>query len=133
MRFLTPLHPHNQMTTTTMTLANPELWEKCKANNQDGYGAAINEYANRWACLMEARMAAGEALADIAKQASREADTDGITGFMYGAAVSTLAAVWVHGEQLRRWHNKDTQIGDEGDKANEKGGVLNPAVLVAGS
>jgi hypothetical protein len=117
------------MTTTTMTLANPELWEKGKANNRDPYGSAVYEFANRWACLMEARMAAGEALADIAKQASHQADTDGITGFMYGAAVSTLAAVWVHGEQLRRWHNRDTQIGDEGDKANEEGGVLNPAVL----
>lgn len=117
------------MTTTTMTLANPDLWEKGKANNQDGYGAAIYEYANRWACLMETHIANGKALASIAKQTSHEADTDGITGFMYSAAVSILAEVWVHGEQLRFWHNKKVQIADEGDKANEEGGVLNPAVL----
>jgi hypothetical protein len=34
------------------------------------------------------------------------------------------------GEELRRWHNKDVQIGDEGEKANETpGAVLNPALL----
>ena len=43
-----------------------------------------------------------------------------------------LAQCWVHGEALRRWHNRDTQIGTEGDKANESGGVLNPALLTIG-
>lgn len=31
--------------------------------------------------------------------------------------------------KLRRWHNKDIQLGTEGDAANESGGVLNPALL----
>lgn len=48
---------------------------------------------------------------------------------MYGCAVSALAKFWVHGEQLRIWHNLDIQIGNEGEKANESGGVLNPALL----
>lgn len=116
--------------TTTMQLKDAALWQKCLDNNQDAYGSAINGYANRWACLMEKGIASGQALADIAKATSSEADTDGITGFMYGAAVATLAAVWIHGEELRRWHNKDSQIRDEGDRANENGGVLNPAILV---
>lgn len=59
-------------------------------------------------------------------------DDDGITGFMYGCAVQMLAKSWKHGEALRRWHNKETQIGMEGDKANETGGVLNPALLSLG-
>ena len=69
---------------------------------------------------------------DIAKSSARETDTDGITGFMYGAAVSILAKAWVYGEELRRWHNLDTQIQHEGEKANESGGVLNPALLSSG-
>jgi hypothetical protein len=40
-----------------------------------------------------------------------------------------LASCWEHGEELRRWHNLKTQIRDEGEKANESGGVLNPALL----
>ena len=66
---------------------------------------------------------------DVANECSNEADTEGITGFMYGAAVSVLASCWEHGEELRRWHNLKTQIRDEGEKANESGGVLNPALL----
>ena len=48
---------------------------------------------------------------------------------MYGCAVSILFQVWEYGDELRRWHNLDIQIGDEGDKANKTGKVLNPALL----
>ena len=65
----------------------------------------------------------------VAKDTSHEADADGITGFMYGCAVSALAHFWEHGEVLRRWHNLDIQIKDEGERANVSGGVLNPALL----
>lgn len=118
----------------TMTLRDRESWEKCRAVNADSpYGNAITIYAERWARVMEGKIKKGEKLPDIADASSHLADTDGITGFMYGAAVSILAAVWVHGEELRRWHNLKTQIGTEGEKANESGGVLNPAMLNIGS
>lgn len=103
-----------------------------ESNKSDAYGMAILNYAERWAELMEARIAAGESLSMVAKETSHVADTEGITGFMYGAAVHTLADCWIHGEELRQWHNLSTQIGDEGDEANETGGVLNPAILVLG-
>lgn len=112
-----------------MKYSNESNWQKWVTANTDPYGRACVEYAERWAHLMETRIEAGAALEDIAKSTSHEADTDGITGFMYGAAVSMLAQSWIHGEQLRRWHNLDTQIGKEGEKANESGGVLNPALL----
>lgn len=98
-------------------------------NSSDPYSARVVSYGSDWADLMEARLEKGEKLADMAEVTSHEADTDGITGFMYGAAVSGLAKFWVHGEELRRWHNKETQIGTEGDEANETGGTLNPALL----
>jgi len=40
--------------------------------------------------------------------------------------------VWAHGEALRLWHNLKYQLRDEGEKANETGGVLNPALLNLG-
>lgn len=104
-------------------------WQKFKENNQDGYGGAVVTYAERWAQLMEVEMANGKNLKEVAKAASFEADLEGITGFMYGCAVSILASCWKHGDLLRRWHNLATQIRDEGEKANEDGGVLNPALL----
>ena len=67
---------------------------------------------------MEAKLDDGRKLEDIAKETSHQTDTDGITGFMYGCAAQALAHYWVHGEALRRWHNLDTQITDEGEKAN---------------
>ena len=112
-----------------MQYSNADLWHTYVAKNTDGYGAGIIAYAQRWAELMETRIAAGEDLMQCAEPTSHEADTNGITGFMYGAAVATLAGCWVYGEQLRRWHNLETQIGTEGEQANQHGGVLNPAVL----
>lgn len=107
-------------------------WNQFVANNTDPYGKACVDYATRWADLMEARIASGEALENCAEESSHTADTDGITGFMYGCAVNALAHCWIHGERLRRWHNLKTQFHDEGEKANQNGGVLNPAVLVIG-
>lgn len=115
-----------------MKLKDEATWKKGLENNQDDYGAAGYRFAESWANLMEEKIAAGAKVADIAKETSHEADTEGITGFMYGCAVSVLSAVWEHGEELRQWHNLDTQIGDEGEKANETDAVLNPALLSIG-
>jgi hypothetical protein len=112
--------------------AGRQGWHKGVANNQDPYGNACYRYASEWATRMESEIAKGARIADIAKRTSGEADDEGITGFMYGCAVNILAHAWVHGEALRLWHNLDTQIGTEGEKANESGGVLNPAILNIG-
>jgi hypothetical protein len=113
-------------------LSDAEGWQKCVDANKDGYGSYCVRYAEKWARLMQVRIASGETIAECAEELSRLADDEGITGFMYGAAVSMLSQCWKHGEGLRRWHNKETQIGTEGDEANESGGVLNPALLNIG-
>lgn len=116
-----------------MTCIDVRLWRDLYKKNTDPYGRAILSYASRWARIMEGQINIGRALEDCASEASHVGDNEGITGFMYGMAVSILSRVWVHGDQLRRWHNRSTQIGDEGDRANEEGGVLNPAVLIIGA
>ena len=100
--------------------------------NSDAYGHACFTYAERWAEMMEQAIVDGKKLEDVAEALSHEANKEGITGFMYGAAVSILSKSWIYGEQLRRWHNLQTQIGDEGKRANEKGTVLNPALMTIG-
>jgi len=117
----------------SFAIKDPDGWAKAVANNRDPYGGRVISYAADWAHLMEARMATGAKLEDIAESTSREADYDGITGFMYGAAVSVLSHAWEHGDTLRRWHNLKTQIGNEGERANESGGTLNPALLNIGT
>lgn len=103
-------------------------WQSYQEKNQDGYGAGVIDYAERWAELMEAEINARReqhsvetTLKDHANRLSHEADTDGITGFMYGAAVHTLSEVWLYGEELRRWHNREYDDGGEG--------TVNPAIM----
>jgi hypothetical protein len=110
-----------------------EYAEYVRNNSQNGYSFAVVTYSERWAGLMEEAIASGKAVSDVAEDASHKANEEGITGFMYGCAVQGLAHFWEHGEELRRWHNLNTQIGDEGERANESGGVLNPAVLIINS
>ena len=115
-----------------MKLKDAVRWEKAKAANTDPYGGRVMSYAEDWANFMERDMAQGKKLEEVAEATSYEANTDGITGFMYGTAVSMLAQAWEHGEALRRWHNLKTQLGTEGERANESGGTLNPALLNIG-
>lgn len=107
-------------------------------NSKDGYSKGVITFSERWAFLMENKL--DEIAEDIdlkvkpsmaifmnlhAKDLSHEADTDpnGLTGFMYGCSVQGLAKFWIHGEELRKWHN-----GEYGVKDSK--GVVNPAVLV---
>ena len=114
-------------------LSNKEIeYKDWYDKNDDPYGKACLIFAERWAELMEEAIAKGEKLELVAKQLSHDADEEGITGFMYGMAVSILSSVWIHGEKLRIWHNLNTQISNEGEKANESGKVLNPALLNIG-
>ena len=96
-------------------------YQDWKDNNKDGYGGGIFRFAEAWANMMEEKIHNGEKVKDIADQTSHDADTEGITGYMYGAAVSILSKEWEYGEDLRRWHNKKYDY--EGD------GVVNPAIL----
>ena len=99
-------------------------WLVAVEKNSDPYGYAVMRFASTWATLMEQTLATGAKLPDIAHKCSGEADTEGITGFMYGCAVSILADVWIGGEALRRWHNGE--YGHSGD------GVVNPAIMTFG-
>jgi len=115
-----------------MSFKDESTWKEGLEKNQDPYGHAVYTFAERWARLMETRIANGEAIADCADEVCHLADNEGITGFMYGCAVSILSRCWKYGEELRRWHNLKTQIRTEGERANESGSVLNPAILTIG-
>jgi hypothetical protein len=104
-----------------MKVKDEEKYQDWKAKNTDGYGAGIFRFAENWANLMEKEIEAGAEVKDIAERLEREADTEGITGYMYGAAVNVLALCWEHGEELRKWHNDEYKYSGEG--------VVNPAIV----
>jgi len=109
--------------TTEMEFKDEEAkksWEKMvKKNSKDFYSLGVVVYARRWAKYMQTMIAQGKTVAEIAKDTSFDADLDGITGFMYGCAVSMLAECWKWGEELRKWHN-----GQYGHEDSE--GTVNP-------
>ena len=104
-----------------MKVKDIKAYEDWKNNNTDGYGGGVFSYAERWANMMEEQIKQGQRVRDIADKLSQDADTEGITGFMYGCAVSILAQCWEYGEELRKWHNKEYDY--DGD------GTINPAIL----
>ena len=104
-----------------MKLKDEKVYLDWKEKNSDPYGSATFRYAERWANEMENAMDNGKELKDIAKQISNDADTEGITGFMYGMAVSILSQCWEHGDDLRKWHNGEYDYTGDG--------VVNPAII----
>lgn len=102
---------------------NPVLWQDQINTNKDPYGARIITYADEWARIMEVRIEKGATVAECADECSHIADYDGITGFMYGAAVAILASCWEYGDQLRRWHNKEWGAPDDTK------GTVNPSLI----
>ncbi len=101
-----------------------ENFKKWVEINDDPYSKAVVDYAIRWADLMEADMQLSSDFKGIAEETSFKADTEGITGFMQGAAVHGLSQFWEYGDILRSWHNgKYNYHGD---------GVVNPAIITLG-
>jgi hypothetical protein len=95
-------------------------------NQGADYGRACFRFAERWAELLEELINdssenSDKVIIENADKTSYKADTEGITGFMYGAAVNILSSCWEYGEALRKWHNKEYDY--DGD------GVVNPAIL----
>lgn len=79
-----------------------QAWADWKAKNTDAYGACIFRYAERWAGLMEDEIdKTGEISKEMCEQTSHDADTEGITGFMHGAAKQSLITCWKYGEELK--------------------------------
>lgn len=102
-------------------LKDAKTWDEYVEKNQDPYSKCAVDYACDWAILMQYYMNNGETLEQCADRASHELGWYGITGFIYGCAVQMLSQCWIHGEELRKWHNKE--YNHEGD------GVVNPAIL----
>lgn len=104
-----------------------EWIEYKKIYSKDLYSNFIITYLQRWADLMEKKIAEysndipNDIILRYAEELSREADIDGITGFMYGCAVNVLSELWEYGEILKQWHNQ--QYHYNGD------GVVNPAIF----
>lgn len=112
-----------------MPIVNQAEWDKwVETNKNDGYGKACVDVARRVMEILDAEPG-GFDTHKIVCRADDETNTGGITGFMAGCVAQMVSQCHSRGDEFRRKWNLDYQIQDEGEKANESGGVLNPAVL----
>lgn len=83
-----------------LEIRDQESWNKVVKVNTSPYGKRTVTFAEQWGRLMQVRIAKGETVAECADECSHMADTDGITGFMYGAAKAILVKCWKYGDGL---------------------------------
>ena len=98
-------------------------WKEAKEKNtKDPYSAGVVKVTEKCCDALDEELkpkaACDKAIGD-----------SGITGFMAGCMAQWVAYFHPRGEEFRKWWNIDNSIGDEGEKANEGKGVLNPAIL----
>lgn len=96
--------------------------------NNDPYDRACLTFAERWAELLEEEINktndVTQCIIDNASKLSCEADTEGITGFMYGCAMIVLSQYWGYGKYLLTWQIKKYGYDEDG--------VVNPAIIGVG-
>lgn len=107
-----------------LELSDRAGWEKSRKANTGGYGSAALDYAEGWAKLMQIEIAKGKTISDCYDYTQKGLGFLGITGFMFGCAVSVLSQTWKHGAELRRVHNLKYGIKDKKVK-----GTVNPAII----
>jgi len=109
-------------------IKDQEAWDKWVNNNKDSYGKASVDVAREVMKLLDTEEYKEFDTHKIICDANKIIDA-GITGFMAGCVSEMVSKCHSRGEEFRKQWNTDNQIGDEGDKANKGGGVLNPALL----
>lgn len=115
-----------------MPIVDNVAWQSWVDNNTDPYGKACVDVARKAMEILDAEPGSFKTH-EIICRADDQIGAGGITGFMAGCVAAMISKCHSRGEEFRQKWNRDNQIGDEGDKANEGGGVLNPALLNVGS
>lgn len=72
-----------------------------KVNSSDSYSFGVVRFVIAWMIFMEKEIGDGdpsEIIPKVYEKYASEADTDGITGFMYEAAVHFISDLWQYGD-----------------------------------
>jgi hypothetical protein len=111
-----------------MPITNEKMWNEWVVNNTDPYGKACVDVARKAMELLDADPGPIKT-DDLIRRADDAVSTGGITGFMAACVAQMISQCHSRGEEFRRQWNEDNQLGNEGDRANQSGGILNPAIL----
>lgn len=70
------------------------------------YSKLLFDFAEKWATNMEGYMEQGQTVAECAEQAKQDYNDPLAAILLCDGAVSLLNLIWVHGEELAKWHNE---------------------------
>ena len=105
-----------------------EMWDECVKSNKDPYGRCCVDVARK---VMEIIDEENPETLDCHKlicRADDEINAGGITGFMAGCVANMVAKFHSRGEEFRKaWNKPYLKDGQE-----DKGGVVNPAIITIG-
>lgn len=111
-----------------MPITDEKLWNSWVKANKDPYGKCCVDVARQVMEILDKEPGDFDG-DDLINRADKEIKAGGITGFMAGCVAGMVSKAHSRGEEFRKKWNLSNQIGTEGEKANESGGVLNPALL----
>jgi hypothetical protein len=115
-----------------MPISDQKRWDKyVEVNGKDPYSKCCVDVAKEAMSILDKEPGDFDCH-EVICRADENIKAGGITGFMASAAAQMISTCHSRGEEFRRKWNKMNQIGREGEEANEKGGVLNPAILLVG-
>lgn len=84
--------------------ASKMKWQKQVNMQTSPYGKNTVAFIEKWAELMEAKIAKDYVVSEIANSTSMEVD-DSITDYVIAISIQWLAEVWIYGEELLGWKN----------------------------
>jgi hypothetical protein len=108
-----------------MAIVDTKGWNECVKNNSDPYGKAAVDVAREVMRLLDTPEYSDFDTHKIICDADENSGAGGITGFMAGCVANIVSQVHSRGEEFRRKWNGDHGVKKEDDK----GGVVNPAIL----
>jgi hypothetical protein len=111
-----------------MPIIDNKSWDKWVEKNDDPCGKCCVDVAREVMRILDDEPGDFDCH-KIITQADNNIHAHGITGFMAGCVAQMVSKAHSRGEEFRRKWNLDNQCGNEGEKANESGGVLNPALM----
>jgi 2,4-dienoyl-CoA reductase-like NADH-dependent reductase (Old Yellow Enzyme family) len=107
-------------------IINKEVWQSWVDANPDDYGGCCVNVARQVMAILDAEPGAIDPHAIITR-ADKEVKAGGITGFMAAVVAQMVAGCHSRGEEFRRAWNAD--YGEQGERANDEGTLINPAIV----
>ena len=113
-----------------MPVTDVEALKRCEDANTDPYGKVCVDVARHAMDILDEREVLDNPHDLISEAQNRLPEAErGITGFQSGCIAEIISQCHSRGDEFRRAWNLCMQIRDEGERANDSGGILNPALL----